>query len=71
MTTDTPNHVFDFSYFSLTSATVNKVHRSAERARSKFRAAKIKNGAERILAAYRSVGEAFSFAQRQNQAVSL
>lgn len=71
MTTETPNQAFDFSYFNLTSATVQEVSRSAEQARSEFLAAKVKNGADRISAAYRSAGEVFSFAQRQNQAARL
>jgi len=71
MTTDTPKQAFDFSYFNLTSATVHNVYRSAEQARSEFLAAKVKNGAQRISAAYRSVGDVFSFAQRQNQAARL
>lgn len=71
MNTDTPKHAYDFSYLNLTSATVQKVYRSAAQARSEFLAAKVKNGTERISAAYRSVGDVFSFAQRQNQAARL
>jgi hypothetical protein len=68
---NTPKTSFDFSNFNLTSIAAQDVQRSAELARSDYLAAKIKNGAQRISAAYRSAGEVFSFAQRQNQAARL
>lgn len=71
MTSHTTDTAFDLENLTYTRITAQNVRRSAELARADYVADSLKRTGARIAAVYRSAGELFSFAQRQNQAARL
>lgn len=71
MTTNTTKTSIDLSGFNYAGTKAQNIRRSAELARAEYLGKKLSNFGRRISAMYKSAGELFAFAQRQNQTARL